>query len=316
MRFPITFPAHHSRAQGILCVLYSVLIWSGWMIVSSYSVRGSLTSYDITAIRFGVSGIFWLPVLIRKGLSIGPYKRWGSLWLALLMGAPFNFITVFGMKFAPASHAAGIINTTMLTVTTILSIFLLNEKTTKLRILGIAISIAGIGCMLFARPIAPGSDAFTGHLFFLIGGVIWAFYVVSMRAWRVEPVHAAAAVCSLSLVIYLPIYLLFLPVHIGMHNLGEVAGQALYQGILNSVFALLLFNRAIGILGASTASAFLPLIPAIATLLAIPALGEFPTWVEVAGIAFAGVGVLLATGIISVRPVACTAPIDGAAAGN
>lgn len=286
------------------------------MIVSSYSVRGTLTSYDITAIRFGVSGIFWLPVLWRKGLSIGPYKRWGGLWLSLLMGAPFNIITVFGMKFAPASHAAGIINTTMLTITTILSIFLLSEKTTKLRILGIVVSIIGIGCMLFARPIPAGSDAFIGHLFFLIGGAVWAGYVICMKAWKVNAVHAAAAVCTISCAIYLPIYLAFLPVHIGIHNIGEVLFQSLYQGILNSVLALVLFNRAVGILGASTSSAFLPLIPALATLLAIPALGELPSWIEAAGIGFAGIGVLLATGIISKKPVHCTAPIDGAAAGN
>ncbi len=286
------------------------------MIVSSYSVRGSLTSYDITAIRFGVSGIIWLPVLLKRGLRIGPYGRWGSLWLALLMGAPFNIITVFGMKFAPASHAAGIINTTMLTITTILSIFLLKEETTKLRVTGIVVSIIGIGCMLLAKPLAAGSDAFLGHIFFLLGGAVWAGYVVCMKAWKANAVHAAAAVCTISCAIYIPIYLLFLPVHIGMHNIGEVAFQSLYQGVLNSVFALLLFNRAVGILGASTSSAFLPLIPALATLLAIPALGEMPIPVEISGIAFAGVGVLLSTGIISRKKVHCTAPIDGAAAGN
>lgn len=299
MRF--TFPTLHTRAHGIACVMYAVLVWSGWMIVSSYSVRGSLTAYDITAIRFGVSGLFWLPILLRCGLSIGPLKRWGSLILAALMGVPFNILTVFGMKFAPASHAAAIINTTMLTATTILSILLLREKTTKLRVLGIVISIVGIACILLAHPIEMGSNAFIGHLFFLIGGAIWAGYVLCIKAWKADPLHAAAAVCTVSGVLYLPIYLLFIPSQIGLHNLGEVAFQALYQGILNSVLALVLFNRAVVILGASTSSAFLPLIPALATLLAIPTLGEMPVAMEISGIAFAAIGVLLATGMLRAR---------------
>jgi drug/metabolite transporter (DMT)-like permease len=64
------------------------------------------------------------------------------------------------------------------------------------------------------------------------------------------------------------------------------------------VFALLCYNRAVALLGATTSSAFLPLIPALATLAAMPLLHEYPTSIEWLGIALAGGGVLLSTGIV------------------
>ena len=294
---PNAFAALSLRTQAILCVLFSVCVWAGWMIISSYSVRRSLTAYDITALRFGVAGLILMPVLIKKGLRIGPHGIWGSLAMAFLLGAPFNIITIFGMKFAPASHAAGLINTTMLTVVTLGSILLLREATTRLRIAGIVVSIVGIACLLYSAKHATVSDNATlGHLMFMLGGAMWAGYALCAKAWKTDPLHATAIVCSMSCLMYLPIYFLFLPSHIGMDNLGEVVFQGTYQGLINSVFALLCFNRGIAILGASTASAFLPLIPVLATLLAIPLLGEIPGAQEMLGILLAATGVFLATG--------------------
>ena len=286
------------------------------MILSSYGVRGTLTAYDITALRFGVAGLVLMPVLFRKGLAIGPWGWKGSFWLAGLMGATYNIVAIIGMKYAPVSHAAGILNTTMLTITTIGGIYFLKEKTTKLRLLGVVMSVSGIVCILVSQPIVLGSNAFVGHLFFLFGGLIWAMYVLTTKAWKVDPLHAASAVCGISFLVYMPIYLLFLPSHIGLHNWHEVLFQAVYQGIFNGIFALLLFTRAVMILGASTGSAFLPLVPVIATVAAIPVFGEIPNAVEVAGIALAASGILLSTGIIARRRGSCTAPVDGLAEGN
>lgn len=266
------------------------------MVISSYSVRGTLTAYDITALRFGAAGLVMLPILIRKGLRVGPWGRWGGLWLAALMGAPYNTVAILGMKYAPTSHAAGIINTTMLVLTTLAGILLLKERTSRLRLLGIAISIAGIGFLLSAT--AGGADMDLGHLLFLIGGAMWAGYAVSLKRWGADPLHVAALVCSLSGMIYLPIYLMFLPSQLSWDHWHEAAFQAVYQGIINSVFALICFNQGIKLLGASTASAFLPLIPVLATLLAIPVMGEVPTGGEWLGVGLAAAGVMLATGIV------------------
>ena len=285
------------RLRGMLYIAYSIVVWAGWVILSSYGVHSNLTAYDITALRFGTAGAIFLPVLMKKGLRIGPWGIWGGLFLALMMGAPYNTVAVLGMKYASVAQAS-IIQTVMLVLTTIGGIFLLHEKTSPLRILGIGVSIGGVLCLLQANAGAPKPGEALGHLLFIVGGAMWAVYIVTAKKWKIDPLHAAAAVCVYSALFYLPLYFWLTPSHIGLATWKASLTQAVFQGILNSVFALVMFNRAIVLLGASTASAFLPLIPVIATLAAMPLLGETPVPLEWIGIAVATGGVLLSTGMI------------------
>lgn len=292
-------PQESTRAVGFLCALFSVLVWSGWMVLSSYSVRAHLNAYDITALRFATAGLVLLPIALKRGLRVGPWGRWGALWLALLMGAAYNVIAIAGMKLAPVSHAS-IIQTTVLICSTIGAVFILREKFSKLQGVGVALSVLGIGSLLLASDSGHGDslDLWIGHACFAIGGAMWAVYILSVRKWQADPLQATAAVCVVSALYFLPIYLFFLPHQISWAHWEEAAFQAFYQGIVNSVFALLCYNRAVQYLGAATTSAFLPLIPVIASLIAMPMLGEYPNLMEWAGIGLAAFGVLMATGFI------------------
>ena len=289
-----------NRLVGILSILFAVFVWVGWTVASSYSVRAGLTAYDLTALRFGTAAGIMLPVVFRKGLRMGPWGIWGGLALALTMGATYNTITVSGMRFAPTSHASGIIINTMLVLTTAGAILFLKERTTRLRLCGIAISLAGIGCLLYAKGASNSSpqDLMLGHALFLIGGAIWALNTLFIKAWKADPVHATAVICVISAVIYLPIYYVYLPSGINPQNYTQAAVQAVYQGFFNSVCAVFCFNRAVRLIGASTTSAFLPLIPVLSTLVAIPVMHEMPAAIEWLGLALAAIGVLLATGFL------------------
>jgi drug/metabolite transporter (DMT)-like permease len=72
--------------------------------------------------------------------------------------------------------------------------------------------------------------------------------------------------------------------------------QALYQGVLTAAISLALYGRAIRLLGASNAAAFVALGPIIAALTAIPALGEWPSNIAWAAILMITTGVYLASG--------------------
>ncbi len=61
-----------------------------------------------------------------------------------------------------------------------------------------------------------------------------------------------------------------------------------------SVVALVAFNRSLGLIGRRT-PAFTALVPVIATILAIPVLGEVPDPLHVGAILAIGAGVLLTT---------------------
>ena len=291
-----------TTAKGVACVLFSVTIWAGWMVASRYGVKGTLSAYDITAIRFGVAGVLLLPVALRKGLAIGPYGLAGGALLAICIGAPYTNLAVAGMRYAPASHASTVINGTLLVLTTVVGIYGLKEATSRMRLLGVACSLIGIFCMLAATSAASSPGQWIGHLLFIASGLMWGTYTLLVRAWKADPLHAAAIVCVFSLLGYLPPYLLFATSHIGLSNWHAVAFQAFYQGVLTGVIALISFNTGIRLLGASHAGAFIPLVPVLSTLLAIPILSETPSALEWAGVVAVSCGVLLASGILS-QPV-------------
>lgn len=284
--------------------MFAVLIWSGWVVVSRFGVKGALTPYDITAIRFTTSGLILLPVILRKGLRIGPWGIWSGLLISALMGACYTNIVISGLKYAPVSHASTVNSGTFLIIITLIGIHGLREHVPRLRLFGVLCSLAGIGIMLMAKN--TGADSpyqWLGHLCFMTGGAMWAVYVMLARAWKLDPLHAAAVICVLSMLTYMPVYLIYMDSHISIANWREVALQSVYQGLLTGVLALVIFNKGVHILGAARAGSLIPLIPAISTLLAIPVLHEFPSVTEWVGILAVSFGVFLASGVVAWKPI-------------
>lgn len=282
--------------KGYLCVLFSILVWAGWMVLSRMSVKGTLTAADITALRFGVSGILLLPLAFKRRLGLGPWGLKGGLVMALLIGAPYTNIAIAGMKFAPVSHASTIINGSLLVLTTAVGIRYLKEPTSPSHLFGVGLSLCGIICMLAATSNGTRSE-WIGHMLFIVSGLMWGGSVLLARAWRAPPVQVAISVCIFSMLFYLPYYFLVEGCHINAGNWREAAFQGAYQGVLNSIFAFIAFNMSIQLLGASRVGSLTPLVPAISTILAIfPPLHEMPSPLEWAGVATVTFGVFLASG--------------------
>jgi drug/metabolite transporter (DMT)-like permease len=76
----------------------------------------------------------------------------------------------------------------------------------------------------------------------------------------------------------------------------DVALQAVVQGLLTAIVALLLYGRMVSILGASGGAAFVALTPVMTALLAIPILGEWPSAIDCMAIALISIGVYVVSG--------------------
>jgi drug/metabolite transporter (DMT)-like permease len=111
---------------------------------------------------------------------------------------------------------------------------------------------------------------------FLIAAFLTSCFTLVMRQAKLYPLHAAALVSTGSLVIYLPIYFALYGAAFARMPLADFAVQALFQGVVVTIISLVLYGRAVVILGASTGAAFGALVPALSALLAIPLLGEWP----------------------------------------
>ena len=294
-------PIPLSTLKGVGYALIAIVLWSGWVVVSRFGVTGgSLSAFDITAIRFSVAGLlllpFWIPHCRRYPLK----HHLRSIQLAFMMGAPYVAIVLSGIHYSSVAHA-GIMQAASVISTYVFSYVLLNHKPKFIQVLGMMIAIGGILWILIQAlevDVSPAS-AWLGHILLVIGGTLWGLYITCVKAWRLPALQASTEVAVWSLFLYVPLYFLFSPTNLFAAPFSEIALQGIYQGVLASIVAMMCFNHAIHLLGPTKASAFIPLIPALSTLLAIPLLGEHPTLIEWTGIGMISFGILLSTGILS-----------------
>jgi drug/metabolite transporter (DMT)-like permease len=97
-------------------------------------------------------------------------------------------------------------------------------------------------------------------------------------------------------VIYLPVYLALFGTRLARLSFADLAIQAVFQGVLVTIISIVLYARAVAILGASRGAAFGALVPVLSALFAIPLLGERPSETDWLGIALISAGVYLASG--------------------
>ena len=257
---------------GVLCALGVVVLWSGFLILSRHAAARSLTPYDLTALRFGVSGVIMLPYLIRSGFK--GLKAAHAIAITLTAGPGFSLCAYLGFSLAPVSHGAVLIPGVMPLFTAVLAVLIVKEPLGQGRMLSLALILSGIGFMAKDSLAYDSAGRGWGDLLFLCGSFSWAVYAVLARLWDIGPLQATASVSVLSMAGYLPIYIGFLPSKLAIAPIGEVIVQGIYQGLLSVIVAMLLFTRAVGAVGPSVTTMITAAVPGTAALAAIPVLGE------------------------------------------
>ncbi len=293
---------------GLALALAALTIWSGWFAVTRLSLTRELGVYDIAALRLGVGTLVLLPAFLRSARGI-PRSAWleGAI-LSACWGAPFVLLLSWGTQLSSAAHAAAVTPGTMPVFAGVIGWAVLRDRPRRLRWIGFALISAGV-VALSATLRTPGRplDAWAGNAALLAAAALWAVYTLRVRRAGLTPLQAAALVCLYSSVVYLPIYALSGVSRLRFAPWQEVGLQALYQGVLVSGVSIITYNRAIALIGPGAAAAVVSLVPAVATALAIPILGEMPTVFTTAAVATIVAGVLLAAQTPRVPP-ACRHP--------
>jgi drug/metabolite transporter (DMT)-like permease len=287
--------------HGALFGFAAVLIWAGWSVVTRLAVTTNLDAWDIAALRFGVSGLLLSPIIARRGLA---RDRLGWPGLAVIiagLGAPYVLVAAGGLQFAPAYDQGALNPGCMPLFVALIAAIVLREKLSPMRKVGLSLILAGAAIIVvWHRWGGAWSISRTfGDALFLLASLLSAGFTVRMRQAKLEPLHAAALVSTGSLVIYLPIYLALYGARLERLTLAEFTVQALFQGVLVTIVSLLLYVRAVAILGASGGAAFGALVPALSALFAIPILGEWPSETGWVAIVLISTGVWLASGVPS-----------------
>lgn len=291
-------PGHRRQLRtlaGCAWALLAVAIWSGWLVVTRVAVTTSLTAEDLSFLRFGFAGLVLLPVVWRRGFALDRFGWRGLVLVVVCAGAPYVLLVSHGLKLATAAEAGVLVPGTIPLFVALISVFTLHEKIGRIAWVGLGLIVAGVAMIVVPALLDAAGWQLFGYAICLFSAVLWAAYTIEARRTAVDALHATAIITVISGAFFVPIYLLLPAQKLWQASWTEFTVQLIYQGPLTGIVALLVYTRAISILGATRAAAFTALLPLSALLLAIPVLSEWPSAGDSAGAVLAAAGVLLAT---------------------
>jgi drug/metabolite transporter (DMT)-like permease len=282
--------------MGASAAIAAVSIWAGWLVVMRLGVTTRLSAPDLTALRFAAAGLVLLPVVLRHGFAI---DRLGWVDFAAIVlggGTPVALVIGAALQFAPVAHAGALYQGTVPVAVACVAAVVLKERVATIRKAGLVFVLCG-GSMIGGLGLSSFSGRQNiGHLLFLLASFMTACYTVAIRRTRIDGLHAAAIAAVVSLLFYLPVYVVFFENGLFRVPMPDLVFQAVYQGVLTAAISLALYGRAIHLLGASNAAAFVALGPIMAAVMAIPVLGEWPSPITWAATLIIASGVYLASG--------------------
>ncbi len=293
--------------RGILFAIIACLLWSGNFIVAR-AIFPFIPPVTLAFLRW-ITATLMLWLVGRKHLSLQRKLIWQHKWYFL--GASITGVVVFNTLLYVAGHYTSAVNMALIGTTSspvftfIIAAWLLHEKIPWIRLLGLAVCIAGIGFL-----VSKGSwenlqqlQFGTGDLWVLLAGLIFAFYNIFVRR---KPAGFNAAsflfiTFSIGTTILFPAMLIEQSLTPGIVWNWQVAGSILYIGAGASVAAFFCWNAAIGLLGAARTSIFGNLIPLFSSIEAVLLLNEKLYAYHWQGMILLAVGLLLANWRIRAR---------------
>lgn len=264
-----------SKVLGYAAALAVVAIWSSWLVVSKAGAVSTLSIYDMAALRYGVSSIIALPVVIY-------FKPWREMTLlrivvlTIVLGPVYILMVFGGFAYAPAAHGGIFMNGIVPAITLLLAWMWFKRRPFKSEFIGILGIIIGASLAAFDSSELQLSVSWRGDLLFIGGALFFSIYLVLSRLWNIGPTQLLLCSSLINAVTFVPVWYFFLPTGLSDIATNELYLQILYQGIIPNTIGLLLVSFAVGRIGSSATAAFMAAVPAGGAILSMLILAEFP----------------------------------------
>lgn len=272
---------HASEFRLYVLIVLMVLMWAANSVFGKLALR-EFPALLVVGLRMLISGVLMIPIYLRS-VRISGDRGWRMndvpLLLALgVLGIGLNqLLFVSGLSKTSVAHA-----TIMVCLTPMLVLLLAAakglERISPRRVAGMGLALLGVGILQFA-PAERKAGTLRGDLIVFAGSIAFAVFTVRSKA-------AAGRIggVALNTFAYVGTGLALLPVTVWLSRdfdyRSVTAGawaSVTYMALFPSVIAYLIYFYALMRLPASRVSVFSYLQPLFATVMAIPALGEYPT---------------------------------------
>ena len=277
--------------SGYAAAVVVVVIFAAYPVATRAGVTGSFTPQDLVLLRFGVGALIFLPYLALQRRAIRRDAWLRGVPLTLFQGAGMAALVIFGLQFAPASHAAALGPGVVPAWVALLGLLVFSRRPSARMIVGAALCALGVATLAASSASAARSAMLTGDAMLLAASALGALYVLQMRDWGISALQAAAIVTLYSALIVVPWHLWSASGVLWRATPFELLSQVLWQGVLIGCIALVALNHAIARLGPERASALVALVPVLGAVLGLLFLGEIPSNAEIAAILSISIGV-------------------------
>ncbi len=280
--------------QGYLAATATLIMWTGFSLVSRLGGKSILTPYDILALRLMTASMVLLP--FAGSLLLAGVWRDKRLWLLAALGNLLYCLLVYhGFRYAPAAHGAIFLSGLQPFLISAIVWLIAGTRPNQMRSIGLF--LIGTGIVFAAIPYFAewSADSVIGDILILLGSIAWALYSVLAVRWGYSAWTLTRALALGSAVLYLPIYVLWLPKQLAAAPLSMIVTQGLFQGVVATILAMLAYLKAIALLGAERAATFLALVPIVTGLVAVPLLDEALTPWLLSGLVFVSLGSFIAS---------------------
>ena len=270
-----------------------VFIWSSWLVVSRAGALTPMTAYDLAALRYGVSALIALPIVLYfKPWRTMPWKR--IITVTVLLGPIYVLFVFFGFKLAPAAHGGIFMNGALPIFTLLIGWTWLVQRPSRRHILASLIILFGV-IMTVGDATFGFLDTWQGDLMFTAAALLFCLYLVVSRLWNVTSAQVLMCSSLLNAITFVPIWFFFLPSGIADTTPAQFWFQALFQGLVPNLFGLLMISIAARHLGPSGTAAFMASVPGLVALLSLIFLDEPIGLISWTGLFVLTLGILIMT---------------------
>lgn len=232
---------------------------------------------------------FWL--FVKEKIN---YRDIPRFIIASFFGIALNQTMFFeGLNLTTPIDSA-IIMTANPVLVLVFSFFILKDRVSLLKILGIALGISGALLIITGKgELSFNSDTFTGNIFILINATSFALYLVILKPLiaKYHPMTIMVWTFSLGFLITLP-FTVSPFIHSNFNSIPTHIWLALGYVIIGATFlGYLLYNYSLKVLNPTVVSFFIYLQPLFSTLTTMAVYGDKPKTIDFisAFIIFAGV---------------------------
>lgn len=282
---------------GYVAATAAVLITGVYPALTRLSITTTtLTPADLLLFRLGVSGLLFAPFLALRAREI-PRRQWlSAIPLSFLHGWGMAACVVFGLQFAPASHAAALGPGAIAVWIALIGFVGYGIQVHSRKRLGISVIAGGVTLILIAsyRGLSI-STAIIGDGMFLLASALGATYLVYIQRRRLDPIVAAALVCVASAMVVVPWHYAFATSTIATAPVREIVWQLLLQGVLIGCCAFLALNYATLTIGSQTVGVLSAMVPVIGAACSTLVTRDSVSFIEWQAIVLISIGVTIAS---------------------